>query len=81
MGKRLVRISGTGQRVGQDHPMATLTDHEVELIRQLRADGMRYAELAKRFEVSKSSIAMICRFERRSVWPVDSRWVHVQDED
>ena len=31
--RQLVKINANGLRVGEDHPLAKLTDHEVELLR------------------------------------------------
>ena len=44
-----------------------LTDREVELMRELRAQGFSYQILSDKFEVSKSCVAMICQFRRRVV--------------
>lgn len=53
------------RRYGQAHPRAVLTDHEVELLLALRADGHTLCELAEKFEVHKGAVAKICRGERR----------------
>lgn len=76
MGKRvrLVAVNARGHRVGQDHPRARLSDHEVDLIRELAeergANGKRvwgFRKLAKKFDVSQWTIAAIiygrCRCE------------------
>jgi ribosome-binding protein aMBF1 (putative translation factor) len=55
-----------GRRIGEEHPNAILTDGEVELMRHLReVDGLTYDALAAKFEVSKSSVAKICKYQRR----------------
>jgi predicted DNA-binding protein (UPF0251 family) len=56
-----------GGRVGEDHQNAKLSDHEVELVRRLRAEGMSYDRIAAKMGVSKSSIADICTWRRRAV--------------
>lgn len=44
-----------------------LTDHEVELVRQLYEDwGHSYRSLAEKFEVSKSHIRDLVTFRRRA---------------
>lgn len=63
---RLIAVNDCGLRVGESHPKARLTDHEVDLVRSLFFGGMSYLEIAKKFGVSKWSIARICRFERRT---------------
>jgi predicted DNA-binding protein (UPF0251 family) len=74
-----IALNERGLRIGQDHQGARLTDAEVELIRSLRDEGLRYMDLAQKFEVSKSTIAMICRFERRSQTVARWKSVHVPD--
>lgn len=54
-----------GRRVGENHQHAILTNGEVEMVRRCREDGMTYAMLVMKFEVSKSSIAAICTYRRR----------------
>ena len=67
--QKTVAVNEFGLRVGEDHPNAKLTDREIELIRDMHeVNGMSYLELAKRFEVSKGSIAKICRYERRGAY-------------
>jgi transposase len=62
---REVKVNESGLRIGEDHPNAKLTDGDVERIRSLHEEGMSYKILAEKFEVSKSGIGMICRYERR----------------
>ena len=73
-----IALNERGLRIGQDHQRAVLTDAEVELIRSLREDGLRYPAIARIFEVSVYTIGRICRFERRAQTP--ARWMTV-DED
>jgi hypothetical protein len=69
---RLVAVNERGQRIGEGHPGAVLTDAEVGLLLELRAevkaDGTptySMAWLAEKFEVSKSCVAKIIWGERR----------------
>jgi len=78
--EKLVAVNELGRRVGQDHPRAKLTDREVELIRQLSEEGMRYDVLAEKFEVSRWTIGRICRFEIRAQTVAASKKVHMTDE-
>jgi hypothetical protein len=51
---------------GQFHPRAVLTDQQVERIRYLHEEiGLGYRKLSKLFEVSRTQIARICRYEQR----------------
>ncbi|KAI3598730.1 Phage protein [Cupriavidus necator H850] len=79
MSRSIVALNELGLRIGQDHQHAILTNAEVERVRSLRDEGLSYKVLAEKFEVSKSTIAMICRFERRAQTP--ARWKTVQVSD
>lgn len=52
-------------RCGQAHPRAKLTDHDVEVIRQLHEQGMFYYQIAEKFGISRHTVGSICRFRRR----------------
>jgi len=73
--KKLVGVNERGLRVGEDHQHARLTDHEVELIRQLHEQGMSYKKLADKFGVGKSTIADIVKMRRRGQFAVSWRTV------
>jgi predicted DNA-binding protein (UPF0251 family) len=75
---KLVGIDEHGNRVGEDHPRAKLTDHEVELIRQLHEEGgLSMREIAEKFEVAKSTIVAIVNYQRRVSYPTGWRRVKV----
>lgn len=57
----LTGIADRGNRVGQGHGNAKLTDHERKLVLQLRADGWTYRRIAEKMEVSRSTVWDICR--------------------
>jgi ribosome-binding protein aMBF1 (putative translation factor) len=78
--KKLVAINERGARIGEDHQNAILTDAEVELVRDLHDKEWSYNLLAKKFEVSKSLIAAICRCERRAQTATRWKAVHVPDD-
>lgn len=71
--KRMVGVNEAGLRVGETHPGAVLTDHEVGLLLELRAEGYSYSWLAVTFEVSKSCVAKIVRGENRAQIPAAYR--------
>jgi predicted transcriptional regulator len=62
---RRVAFNEKGRRVGDSHPMAKLTDHEVELVLSLIDGGMTVRQVADKFEVSKSCIWHIITGRRR----------------
>lgn len=76
---RLVPVNDRRRRIGQEHPGAVLTDHEVELVHALRDDGMSLAEIARKMEVSKGSIWKIVHGYRRGQVPAG--WVRVRDDN
>jgi hypothetical protein len=69
----MIRVIGRGLVVGENHHRAKLSDHEVELIRQLRDEGMHLADIAEKFEIAKSTACYICNFQRRAYLASD--WV------
>ena len=50
---------------GQKHFGRRYTDHEVELLRQLRDEGMSYGRLAAKFEMPKATVHKFCNYTRR----------------
>lgn len=76
----LVRVSESGDRVGEDHPKASLTDHEIELMRAMHEEGSTYPELAKIFEKSVHTVGRICRYERRNTATARVKAVFVFEE-
>ena len=63
---KMLPYSEDGRIVGEAHPKARLTNHQVDLIRELREEHrMTYNELALMFSMPKATIAYICRYQRR----------------
>ena len=63
--KRRIALNERGQRIGEGHPGAVLTDDEVDLVWELRAGGMSYGRIAAKLEVSKGCVAKILTGQRR----------------
>ena len=81
MTNELVGLSELHKRCGETHPRARLTDHDVDLIRELHEEhGLSYSVLAEKFDSSKSAIADICRYRRRANRPVRWKKVALTDE-
>jgi predicted DNA-binding protein (UPF0251 family) len=74
---RMVAVNEGQRRIGEQHPRAVLSDHEVELVHALREDGLSLAEIARKMEVSKGCIWKIVHGYRRGQVP--ARWVRVRD--
>ena len=59
---------------GEAHPRAALSDHEIELMRQLYEEypvgdsrHLGYRRLAKKFGVAKTTVRQFCNYKRRNV--------------
>lgn len=72
--KITIGVNERGQRVGESHPAARLTDHEVELLLTLHDDGWGCRRLSRHFEISKTAVRKIingkCRQQRPCRWKV-----------
>lgn len=58
-------VNEQGVRIGEDHQNAVLTNHEVDLLLQMRRDGMGYRKLSAAFEISKAQVRRICHGQQR----------------
>lgn len=65
--RRKFMYGESGKMVGESHPKAVLTDHEVNLMLELREEGKTYSWLAGKFEISVDSVRSICRGRTRAV--------------
>lgn len=63
--KVFVAVDEDGNRCGETHHNAKFTDHEIDLIRELREGGMMVKEIAAKFECACSTISEICTYQRR----------------
>ncbi len=61
-----VAVNEQGLVIGEDHPRAVLTNHEVDLLLELRAEGVSYDKLAVIFEIHRGTVAKICTGQRRA---------------
>lgn len=84
--KKYVVVNERGRRIGESHPRAKLTDHEIDLIRDLAEDevdtagkvirkGMSYREIAKKFEMNFKHVGDIVRCEKRAQIPARAKRV------
>lgn len=74
---KLVGISESGSRVGETHHRAKLSDHDIDLIRELHEEGLSYREIALKFCVGKSTVRDIVKCRRR--WQTPVTWRKVVD--
>jgi IS30 family transposase len=75
MNYKLIGLSEQGSRVGETHPRAKLTDHDVDLIRELHEAGLSYRVIAIKFSVAKSTVRDIVKCRRR--WQFVASWRRV----
>lgn len=69
MRMRTVAYNDSNRRIGEGHPRSTILDCVVNRIRELHEQGVKYKELAVRFEISIYTVGKICRYERRNQAP------------
>lgn len=76
-------VDEKGNRLGEAHQRAKLSDADVDLIRDIYEEGMEsLSQIAKVFGVHKATIADIVHFRRRSTTPhgyktVDEGLMHI----
>lgn len=63
---QFVQIGEYGKRIGETHGRAKLSDHEIDLVRQLKEEGMPAPEIAEKMEISKRYVYKLVNFERRA---------------
>lgn len=63
---QFVQIGEYGKRIGETHGMAKLSDHEIDLVRQLKEEGMPAPEISEKMEISKRYVYKLVNFERRA---------------
>jgi CRP-like cAMP-binding protein len=64
-----------GHVVGQDHHRAKLSDHDIWLIHELRAVGVKRADIADKMEVSVYTVIEILSGRRRAQIAVSQKLV------
>lgn len=67
MVKKTIGVNEKGLRVGESHQRAKLTNAEVDRMRKLHEEeGFGYRRLARMFEVGRTTVCQICRYEVRN---------------
>lgn len=68
--QKLVAINEKNRPIGEGHHRATLTDDQVDRIRDLNEDhDVSYRQLAAMYQVPRSTIASICQYRTRAQTP------------
>lgn len=65
----IVAVNDRGQRIGETHPQAKYSNGEVAGVLALRDQGLSYSQIATACQMPKSTIAHICRGDRRCQTP------------
>lgn len=86
---RKIAVGDNGRRVGESHPKAKLTDHDIDLIRELATErdeqgkvvkpGLSYRTLAEKFETARGTIRNIVKCYRRAAIATRVRMVPVTE--
>ncbi len=79
MTRKYVGLDERGHRCAESHHRAKLSDHDVDLIRELQEKhGLSLREIAEKFGCGKSTVRDMVKYRRRTAYPV--RWVRVKEE-
>ena len=70
---KLIAYNERGWRIGEDHPRAKYTDHEVSQVLYFRSLGMTYREISARLEIPWTTIRAMCSGAIRSERPARFR--------
>jgi len=71
--KELVAVNERGRRIGEDHPRAKLSNHEIDLMQELFEEGMTLREAAEKFDISKKHASEIRSGKKRAQYPAEFR--------
>ena len=75
----LVAVNELGYRIGASHHNARIPDETIDQIRDMHeGQGISYDRLAVIFQLQKSCIQKICKYERRAQTP--QRWKTVKTQ-
>lgn len=67
--KILVAVNEKGRRIGEAHPCAVLTDHEVDIVFVLHEEGWGCRRIARKLEVSRALVRKILKGDLRAQVP------------
>lgn len=77
MAKLAIPLNDRGRPIGEGHHNARLTRHDADLMRELREEhGLSLGTLAAKFEVSRTTVMRVCRYEIHC--QVLDRWKFVE---
>jgi hypothetical protein len=70
--RRWVALNEDGQRIGETHPRATLTDHDIDLMFALREGGMQVKVIAEKFDITRRHASRVLNCHQRN--QTAARW-------
>lgn len=66
MGLKVIALNEYGRRIGGSHHRSKLSDELVDEIRSAHEDrGKSYGQIAMRYGLPKSTVQMVCTYQRR----------------
>lgn len=74
-GPRIALVNDRGRPIGEDHHRAKLTNHDVDLVLSLLAEGLSYSVIAEKFEISKSMVRHIAKGTKRWQVPAGQKFI------
>lgn len=83
---KLVFVNDKGNRIGEDHHRAKLTDADIDLIFYLREAGLSYLEIAQKFDdipggISRCTVRDVLKGRRRSQVPAATKRALVRSSE
>lgn len=76
---KVVCVNAQGRRIGLSHPNAWISEEVIKSLRDLNEIGIGYRRLSAIFQISRSTIAKICRGERRAQLPYRTKRIVIDD--
>lgn len=68
--RRMIAVNDRGRPIGEDHPRAKLSNHEVELVLALLAEGLSQRRVAVIMEISRRTVRDIQAGRTRAQLPM-----------
>lgn len=74
--RQYICVNAQGRRIGEDHHRAKLSNSDIDLILELRDEGLSYEAIARKMDhvpngIAKSTVRDICTGRIRAQLPAD----------
>jgi hypothetical protein len=67
--KKLIGINEKGRRIGEDHPLARFSNHDIDLMQRLKDEGVSLRRIAEIMECSVDQVKSVSCGRRRGQYP------------